>query len=56
MTDKPKPPEKATPKRGTMDEYIGRELRALFNGVIAEPVPEKFRKLLEQLERKQTKP
>jgi hypothetical protein len=55
MTDKPKPPDKAAPRRATVNEYIGRELRALFDGVVAEPVPDKFRELLEKLERKQTK-
>lgn len=38
-----------------VSEHIGRELRAMFDGVVAEPVPEKFLELLEELERKQPK-
>lgn len=38
-----------------VSEHIGRELRAMFDGVVAEPVPEKFRELLEELERKKPK-
>lgn len=38
-----------------MTEYIGRELRAMFDGVVAEPVPERFRQLLEELEDKKPK-
>jgi hypothetical protein len=55
MTHKPKPSDKAAPRFATVNEHIGRELRALFDGVVAEPVPEKFRQLLEQLERKRAK-
>lgn len=54
MTGSAKQPEKA-PKPAIINEHIGRELRALFQSVVAEPVPEKFRELLEQLERKQSK-
>jgi hypothetical protein len=53
MTDKPEKPGKATPKPTVINEHIGRELRALFDSVVAEPVPDKFHELLEQLERKQ---
>lgn len=38
-----------------VSEHIGRELRAMFDGVVAEPVPEKLRELLDELERKQPK-
>jgi hypothetical protein len=31
---------------------IGQKLRAMFEGVVAEPVPEKFRALLDELERR----
>jgi hypothetical protein len=55
MNSKAKQPEKA-PKSATINEHIGRELRTLVDGVVAEPVPEKFRQLLEHLERKQPKP
>lgn len=47
-----KPPKD---RRATeLSEHIGRELRAMFQDVVAEPVPEKFQKLLEELERKRT--
>lgn len=38
-----------------LQEHIGRELKALFEDVVAEPVPEKLQRLLEELERKQSK-
>jgi hypothetical protein len=44
------------PKGGEVGERIGRELRAMFEDVVAEPVPEKFRRLLDELERKVRKP
>jgi hypothetical protein len=66
--DKPKsqrargPQQPGTPKKGDrsertagLTEYIGRELRAMFDDVVAEPVPERFRELLEELEKKQPK-
>lgn len=57
MTDTTKPPKKGTPKSNpAINEHIGRELRTLFDGVVAEPVPDKLKELLEQLEQKQTKP
>jgi hypothetical protein len=40
------------PTGAEISEQIGRELRAMFDEVVAEPVPEKFRQLLEELERK----
>jgi len=36
-------------------KQIGERLRAMFNDVVTEPVPEKFRALLEELERKSSK-
>jgi len=35
-------------------EHIGRQLRGIFDEVVTQPVPEKFRKLLDELERKQS--
>jgi hypothetical protein len=32
--------------------FIGRQLRAVYNDVVNEPVPDRFVKLLEELERK----
>lgn len=33
--------------------HIGSRLRRLFNEVVEEPIPDKFRQLLEDLERKE---
>jgi hypothetical protein len=44
------------PKGNQVNERIGRELRSMFEDVVAEPVPEKFRALLEELERKSRRP
>ena len=38
-----------------IQEHIGRGLRDMFEEVVDQPVPEKFRKLLEELARKQPK-
>jgi hypothetical protein len=38
-----------------MHEHIGRTLRALFDEVAAQPIPEKLRDLLRRLEDKKTK-
>jgi Anti-sigma factor NepR len=38
-----------------MHEHIGRGLRNMFDEVVNQPVPDKLRELLEELERKQTK-
>jgi Anti-sigma factor NepR len=35
-------------------EHIGRQLRGIFDEVVTQPVPDKFRKLLDELERKQS--
>jgi CHASE1-domain containing sensor protein len=37
-----------------LQAHIGRQLRAVYDEVASEPVPERFRKLLEELERKQS--
>ena len=37
-----------------LHEHIGRQLRGIFDEVVTQPVPEKFRKLLDELERKQS--
>ena len=39
-----------------LHEHIGRQLRGIFDEVVTQPVPEKFRKLLDELERKQAAP
>jgi hypothetical protein len=48
----PVPPERGkieNPKGSEISEQIGRRLRAMFEDVVGEPVPERFRELLEQL-------
>jgi len=45
------------PETGAMLEpdlqaHIGRQLRAVYDGVVNEPVPDRFLRLLEELERK----
>jgi hypothetical protein len=35
-----------------LQEHIGRQLKNLFDEVAEQPIPEKLRKLLEELERK----
>ena len=56
----PKAPAKAaasidSDKAVQLSEHIGRELRSMFDGVVAEPVPDRFRELLEALAEKQSK-
>lgn len=43
------------PNDAEIRERIGHELRSLFEDVVAEPVPERFQQLLEELERKSGK-
>jgi len=38
-----------------LQAHIGRQLRAVYDEVVNEPVPDKFVRLLEELERKQAK-
>ena len=38
-----------------MHEHIGRQLKTMFDEVVTQPVPDKLRQLLEDLERKQSK-
>ncbi len=38
-----------------LHEHIGSRLKAMFDEVVEEPVPDKLRALLEELERKQPK-
>ena len=52
---KPRKPE-ATSKGSELGDQIGHKLKAMFKDVVAEPVPEKFRQLLEELERTSGKP
>lgn len=51
--------EQETPSESTagpaIHEHIGRQLKAMFDEVVSEPVPERFQKLLEELARKQAK-
>ena len=58
---KAKQPPSAAPaktpkgKQFAVHEHIGAQLKAMFDEVLEEPVPDKLRELLEELERKQPK-
>jgi hypothetical protein len=52
---KSRPRGKPPVSGGAMHEHVGGRLRALFDKLLEEPVPDRFRQLLEELERKQTK-
>jgi hypothetical protein len=45
-------PEKVEATGVDLGNQIGHKLRAMFEDVVAEPVPEKFRALLDELERR----
>jgi Anti-sigma factor NepR len=36
-----------------LQDHIGAQLRAVYNAILVEPVPDRFKKLLDELERKQ---
>jgi Anti-sigma factor NepR len=50
----PQPPNGKTPATpaAPIHDYIGRKLKGMFDEVVSEPVPDKLRALLEELERK----
>lgn len=50
----PKTPDKAK-KSEELTSHIGRGLRVMFDDVLSEPVPERFQKLLDELEQKKPK-
>jgi anti-sigma factor NepR-like protein len=59
--EQPGPDERADPQdadRPTaafpVHEHIGRQLRAMFDDVEQQPLPDRIRKLLEKLERKRS--
>ena len=54
-TDKPAASRQASDPVFPMHEHIGRQLKSMFDEVVAQPVPDKLRKLLEDLERRQSK-
>jgi hypothetical protein len=61
ILDKPGKRSEMGPSQGEsqgaeLGEQIGSKLKSMFEDVVAEPVPEKFRQLLEELERKSGKP
>ena len=55
-----KPPSPATPPpvvgkiEPELQDHIGSQLRALYNEIVNEPVPDRFLELLAELERQQT--
>ena len=48
-------PRQAPDPAFPMHEHIGHQLKAMFDEVVTQPVPDKLRRLLEDLERKQSK-
>ncbi|HEY0421025.1 MAG TPA: NepR family anti-sigma factor, partial [Acetobacteraceae bacterium] len=46
------PPAQPPPMEADLQEIIGRQLRAVYEAVENEPVPDRFVKLLAELERK----
>lgn len=53
--DVPGAPEASTGTAFPMHEHIGRQLKIMFDEVVTQPVPDKLRLLLEELERKTRK-
>jgi hypothetical protein len=56
--DDPEPRARSGPsgsKGNEIGDAIGRQLKSLFDDVAAEPVPDKLRELLDELERKSGK-
>lgn len=45
------PPDRPSPP--ALDQLISRQLRAIYDEVVNEPIPERFVRLLEDLERRQ---
>jgi hypothetical protein len=43
------------PTAADVGQQIGEKLRSMFDAVLTEPVPEKFRRLLDELERKSSR-
>ena len=48
------PPDEPTIDQA-IQRHLGRKLKASYDDLIKQPVPDKFRQLLEDLERKETK-
>ena len=48
------PPDEPTVDQA-IQRHLGRKLKASYDDLIKQPVPDKFRQLLEDLERKETK-
>lgn len=44
----------AAPAKFPIHEHIGRQLRNMFEDVVAQPVPERLRQLLDELDRKRS--
>jgi hypothetical protein len=52
----PPPASKEAGLESDIQAHLGRHLRAIYNEVAAQPVPDRFVKLLQQLEQKTAKP
>jgi hypothetical protein len=50
-SDKPAAPRQAPDAVFPMHEHIGRKLKAMFDEVVTQPVPDRLRKLLEDLDK-----
>jgi anti-sigma factor NepR-like protein len=49
------PENAASSESSELGDAVGRGLKSLFDSVAAEPVPDKLRQLIEELERKSSK-
>jgi hypothetical protein len=52
----PPPATKEGGLESDIQAHLGRQLRAIYDEVAAQPVPDRFLKLLQQLEQKTAKP
>jgi hypothetical protein len=52
----PPPAIKEAGLESDIQAHLGRQLRAIYDEVAAQPVPDRFLKLLQQLEQKTAKP
>ena len=50
------PPPPGVPLEPDLQAHIGRQLRQVYDDVVKEDIPDRFMKLLEELERKQGSP
>lgn len=51
LSDEASPPQGYIPPE--LQDHIGRQLRAVYNDILEEPIPDRFLKLLAELKNKQ---